>query len=314
MRVTVLGGTGFIGRHVSRLLAKAGNEVTVIHRGRTPSRMQGARSVHADRHSPADLARALRAAAPELLIDMIAYAAADVERLLGVFPSSVERLVVISSGDVYQSYAAFLGLGPPPRSSAPPDEQAPLRATLYPYRSQAEGPADLRYSYEKILVERTARAASPAPVTTLRLPMVYGPADRQRRVTGWLERLGQHPEELRINAAQAAWRCTRGYVEDVAAAICLASLAKRGRGEVFNVGESDALSELEWVGTIAAAAGWRGRIVADPNEPPTMPGHWEVPLVVSTARIRTVLSYTDPIGRAEGLRRTVGDVQVRSEM
>jgi nucleoside-diphosphate-sugar epimerase len=76
---------------------------------------------------------------------------------------------------------------------------------------------------------------------------------------------------------------------------------------VFNVGESDALSELEWVGAIAAAAGWKGRLVAAPDEPPTVPGRWEVPLVTDTRRIRTVLGYTDPIGRAEGLRRTVAE-------
>jgi nucleoside-diphosphate-sugar epimerase len=307
MRVTVLGGTGFIGRHVSRLLAKAGNEVAVVHRSDTPLGTPRVRSLKADRQAAVELAIALRTAAPQVLIDMTAYAPADVERLLSVVPSSLERLVVISSADVYQSYAAFLGLSPVPRFPTAVDEQAPVRTQLYPYRSQAEGPDDQRYSYEKILVERTARSASPAPVTMLRLAMVYGPGDRQGRVSGWLQRLGANPNELRLNAAQAGWRCTRGYVEDVAGAICLAALAKRGRGEVFNVGESDALSELEWVGAIAAAAGWKGRLVADPDESPTMPGRWEVPLVTSTRRIRTVLAFTDPIGRQEGLRRTVAE-------
>jgi nucleoside-diphosphate-sugar epimerase len=307
VRVTLLGGTGFIGRHVSRLLAKAGHEVTAVHRGKTPGGMRGVRILRADRQAPTELASAFRTATPQLLIDMTAYQTLDVERLLGVFPSSVERLVMISSGDVYQSYAAFLGLSPPPKALGPADEQSHVRTQLYPYRPQADGPSDPRYSYEKILVERTARAASPVPVTTLRLPMVYGPGDRQRRVSGWLDKLGAHPVELRINAAQAAWCCTRGYVEDVAAAICLAALAKRGRGEVLNVGEGDALTEQQWVTAIATAAGWPGQVVTDPDEPPTMPGRWEVPIVMNTRRIRTVLSYTDPIGRAEGLRRTVAE-------
>jgi nucleoside-diphosphate-sugar epimerase len=35
MRVLVIGGTGFIGRHVTRRLIQAGHEVTVFHRGET---------------------------------------------------------------------------------------------------------------------------------------------------------------------------------------------------------------------------------------------------------------------------------------
>ena len=190
MRVAVLGGTGFIGHHVTRSLVEAGEDVTTIHRGYTPVRVPGVRSVTADRQSSATLASALTAAAPHVLIDMAAYTGEDMERLLTAVPASLERLLVISSGDVYWTYAAFLGLSSALAPAAAVHEGAPLREQLYPYRAQAKGPEDLLYSYEKIVVERTARTGAGVPVTILRLPMVYGPEDPQKRVGGYLERLG----------------------------------------------------------------------------------------------------------------------------
>lgn len=126
----------------------------------------------------------LAEAGPAVLVDMIAYSAEDVERLLPSLPATLERLVVISSGDVYRTYGAFLGHEPAGSTPSPLDESAPLRKSRYPYRAVAPGPDDLRYRYEKIDVEEIARGAAPVPVTVLRLPMVYGPKDPQERVAG----------------------------------------------------------------------------------------------------------------------------------
>jgi nucleoside-diphosphate-sugar epimerase len=190
---------------------------------------------------------------------------------------------------------------------APLAESAPLRERWYPYRDMAPGPDDMTYSYEKILVERAAQSAPGVAATVLRLPMVYGPGDRQRRVQGYVERLRRELARLALAPAEAAWRCTRGYVEDVAAAVALAASDERAAGQVFNVGEADALSEREWVAAIAAATGWAGEIVTDPSTPPQLPANWAVPLVMDTRRLRDLLGFAEPVGRAEGLRRIVRD-------
>src|SRR5512145_452540 len=97
MRVTVLGGTGFVGRHVTRQLVAAGAEVTTIARGTTASTGLAAQSLKADRADAGALVRALATAAPEVVIDMIAYQPRDIDLLLDALPTSVEQLVVISS-------------------------------------------------------------------------------------------------------------------------------------------------------------------------------------------------------------------------
>jgi nucleoside-diphosphate-sugar epimerase len=310
VRVTLLGGTGFIGHHLANSLLEAGADVSVIHRGTTPTRVPGLRCLTADRRDTAMLRNALAIAAPSVLIDMTAYRAGDIIGLLPALPPSLERLVVISSGDVYWTYGAFLGLTSGLAPTVALGEEGPLRDRLYPYRDRAEGPDDLLFEYDKILVEQAALAGAAAPVTILRLPMVYGPGDRQRRVGIYLHRFRADPSTLRINAAEAGWRCTRGYVEDVAWAIRLAALDPRASGRTFNLGEADALTQLEWVGAIAAAAQWPGAVLADVSEPPSMPANWQIPLVTETGCIRRVLGYEEPIGRKEGLRRSVAVASV----
>jgi nucleoside-diphosphate-sugar epimerase len=236
---------------------------------------------------------------------MIAYRQRDVETLLDALPASVARLVIISSSDVYATYGAFLGLEHDPVEARPSTEEAALRTVMFPYRRHASGPDDPLFSYEKILVERAAMAWTGGATTILRLPMVYGANDRQRRVAGYLERLRASAGSLYLDPGDAAWRCTRGYVEDVAAAIALAARSEAAAGAVFNVGEREALSELEWARAIAAAAGWEGRIDVDPETPTILQTDWSPHLIVDTSRIRERLGYAEPCGRDVGLRRSV---------
>jgi nucleoside-diphosphate-sugar epimerase len=301
----VLGGTGFISREVVGRLLKAGAKVSTIQRGRTGVTAPGARSVAADRADVAALRAALAEAAPAVLVDMIAYTAEDAERLVQSLPASLERLVVISSGDVYWSYGAFLGQERSKVTSHPVDESAPLRSTRYPYRAMASGPEDMRHGYEKMEVEEIARGRAGVPVTVLRLAMVYGPGDPQGRVAGSLARLRSAGGTLRVNASECGWRCTRGYVEDVAAGISLAALDGRATGATYNLGESDALSEREWLETVAEAAGVACDVIPDDDVAPSLPADWTIPLVADTRRIRSELGYREPVGRSEGLRRSL---------
>jgi nucleoside-diphosphate-sugar epimerase len=135
--------------------------------------------------------------------------------------------------------------------------------------------------------------------------MVYGPSDPQARVAGSLARLRSGAGTVRVNVAESEWRCTRGYVEDVAAGIALAALDARAIGATYNLGEADALSERKWLETVAEAAGVACRVVPDHDVAASLPANWAIPLVTDTRRIRSELGYREPVGRPEGVRRSL---------
>jgi len=107
----------------------------------------------------------------------------------------------------------------------------------------------------------------------------------------------------------SAWVGPRGYVENVAAAIALAAVDDRAAGRIFNVGEQDQPTELEWARRIADAMQWTGRFVTLPRDrmPPHLvqPGNTDQHWAISTTRIREELGYEEPVARDDAISRTI---------
>jgi nucleoside-diphosphate-sugar epimerase len=305
MRVLVIGGTRFIGLRLVRRLAAAGHEVAVFHRGRAPADLpSGVRTYLGDRRRLAGHATELRAFRPDVVVDMVALTEADALSAVAAFRGVTGRLVTISSGDVYRAYGIFARLEEGPPEPTPFREDDPLRQALYIARAGAK-PGDELHDYEKILVERVVMADPELPGTVLRLPMVYGPGDYQHRMAPYLRRMLDGRLVIVLNEGMARWRCLRGYVEDVAAAIARAATNPAAAGRVYNVAEPAAPTEAEWVAEIGKAFGWSGAIVPVPSD------RWQVPfntaqdLTVETSRIRSELGYREATDRDEALRETV---------
>jgi nucleoside-diphosphate-sugar epimerase len=270
MRIVVIGGTHFIGPHVVGSLK--GHEVVVLHRGRGCA---DATHIHTDRtRLPAGLHG-------DVVIDMWCMTEEHAKTLVDHFRD--ERLVVMSSGDVYRNYDGLRGRYTGAPDPIPLREDAPLRETRYPYPGS---------DYDKILVEEIVRGPR---ATILRLPAVYGPNDEQHRFAAWLQ------PDAKIDVKQAGWRWTRGYVENVAHAIILAALSDRAAGRTFNVGEPDAPTEQEWASMVA------GRDVESAaNVPGTLPVNFEYHLATDTTAIRRELGYAERIARPDAIAATVG--------
>jgi nucleoside-diphosphate-sugar epimerase len=308
MRVVVIGGTRFIGPLVVRRLSRMGHEVTVFHRGQTESdELPEVPHVHGDRQRLPDFSATFKQHAPDVVLDMLPMSEQDAQLVMAAFRGVARRVVAISSMDVYRAFARFNRFESGALEPVPFGEDAPLRERLYPYRDKIERLHD----YEKILVERVVMSDANLPGTVLRLPFVYGPQDNQHRLFGYLKRMDDHRPAIILDDGIAPWRSTRGYVENVAAAIVLAATDQRAAGRIYNVGDAAPLSELEWVQAVGRAAGWTGHVTVVPRD--RFPQHlawWEgaetnQDVVADTTRIRTELGYTEPVGPDEALRCTV---------
>ncbi len=306
MRVLVIGGTRFIGPPVVRRLVALGHDITVFHRGETEAELPASvRHIHGDRERLGDHGREIARLAPDIAIDMGALTEGDARAVVDTFCGVAKRLIVVSSQDVYRAYGRFHGTEPGPLEALPCTENSALRTALYPYRGQIAGLDD----YEKILVERVAMGAPDLPATIVRLPAIFGEGDYQHRLAIELRRMDDDRPAIILDERLAAWRWTRAYVQNAAAAIVLAAADERAAGRIYNAGD-DALSYADWVRAIGEAAGWQGEVVSLPSErlpkhlrPP--PGDYRQHLVADTMRIREELGYEDVVSRDEGLRRAI---------
>jgi nucleoside-diphosphate-sugar epimerase len=315
MRILIIGGTGFIGRHVTRMLAERGHELAVFHRGMTfPALPGGVRHFSGDRRSLSSHAPELRAFAPHVVVDVVLSSGSQARTLIDVFRGVAARVVALSSMDVYRACGVLHRLEPGPLEPLPLTEDSALRTALHTYpREQVRMLQQvfgwLDEEYDKIPVERAVLGDPEVSGTILRLPMVYGPGDPLHRFFPILKRIEDGRRLMAFEERHAAFRSPRGYVENVAWAIVQAATSDVAAGRIYNVAEEHAYSELDWARGIAAAAGWQADFVVLPaNRAPAhlvmasnLDQHW----VADSSRIRRELGYREPVPHEDALRRTI---------
>ncbi len=289
MRVLVIGGTRFVGRHVVEELNRRGHQVTVFHRGAHEAAWEfPVAHLHGERR---ELAARTAGVAFDALIDMHAMNDRDSRWVVDAFRGRVAHSVHVSSMDVYRAWEA-VQTGGPATDAVPLGEEAPLRPTLYLYRGKHPG----MEQYDKILMERTVLGAgSGFPATVVRLPMVYGPHDGQRRERMFLRRILDGVPI--VMGGGSAWLWHRVFAKEAARAIVLAAESDQAPGHVFNVGEPVVLTMYQWAEAIGRAAGIAADIRLVPDA--VLPKHLaflstqQQHMVADTTKIRHLLGYAE---------------------
>ncbi|WEK56042.1 MAG: NAD-dependent epimerase/dehydratase family protein [Candidatus Cohnella colombiensis] len=300
MKILVIGGTGFIGLYVVKELIQAGHEVAIFNRGNSnPSLLNNnILMISGDRQQLNDFRYEFLKFQPDVVVHMGAYTKRDAETAIATFEGITNRIVVLSSMDVYHGYGILIG-SEDGLVATPLSEKSALRHKLYPYGGE----------YEKIHVEDLIMKCSSISGTILRLPMVYGPGDPSHRLYKYAKRVHDNREFIILDDLFATWRASRGYVENVAHAISLATTDDRATNQIYNVGEINTLSEYEWLHNIKTLLHWSGEILAIPRgELPeeliypslNLKQNWDI----DTTKIREQLGFQEIVSFEEGIINT----------
>jgi nucleoside-diphosphate-sugar epimerase len=293
MRAVILGGTGAIGGATALRLARAGWSVEVT--GRSPRlmpeelRAAGVRFHEADRGDTVAI-EALVGDGADLLVDLVAYRAADARALLPVL-GAVHSPVVISSRAVYvDADGRHINGDEPPRFTVPLPESNP---TLPPAADDVDPYTREGYAPSKVAVERVL-LDSGLPVTVIRPSKVHGRWARNARTRSFVERMLRGDEVIPLARRGAS-------IDHLTAADNTAALIETVAGSpaarVLNSADPDAPSAADIVCAIGDALSWQGRIELLPGDDDDGAHPWAAPNpIVLDTTASEALGYR-PVGR-----------------
>jgi 2'-hydroxyisoflavone reductase len=180
MKLLLLGGTVFLGRHIVEAALARGHEVTLFNRGQhNPDLFPGVEKLRGDRNG--DLV-ALAGRQWDAAIDTCGFVPRAVRASAEALKNSVDHYTFISSISVFADFSVE-GI----------DESSPL-ARLED--ESVEEVTNETYGALKALCEQAAEEVMPGRVLVVRPGLIVGPDDPTDRFTYWPHRMAQGGEML----------------------------------------------------------------------------------------------------------------------
>ena len=175
MKILVLGGTQFVGRHIVEALLAAGHAVTILNRGMSPDALPAAvERLRGDRDEGHVGLRALAGRSWDTCVDVTGYLPRQVRSSADMLASNVRRYVYVSAVRVY---------GDP--------QDRPVREThalVAPAGEDVIEIDNVTYGTLKVACENIVQGIYAERSTILRPQIVVGPHDPSGRYTYWLKR------------------------------------------------------------------------------------------------------------------------------
>lgn len=169
MRLLILGGTGFLGRHLTQEALARGHQLTLFNRGRTaPEMFPEAEHLRGDRHG--DLS-ALHGREWQVVIDTSGRDPEAVGASAGLLAPACEHYIFVSS---ISAYGTFPERGIDEDTPTAPDASADI----------AGG-----YGVDKAACERVVAETFGGRSALIRAGLLVGPHDPTERFTRWVREL-----------------------------------------------------------------------------------------------------------------------------
>jgi UDP-glucuronate 4-epimerase len=305
-RILVTGGAGFIGSHVVEAFLRQGADVAIVDNLDSfyPVALKlgnleeiaatgTIRNYQADIRHPEDLEAIFQAERPEMVIHLAAlagvrpsimrprdYAEVNVGGTLNLFELSrrfgVRKFLFASSSSVYGATAPV-----------PFTENATGLKPISPYAATKLAGELLAYTYAHLYG---------LPIVCLRFFTVYGPRQRPDLAIRKFAELIDAGKPVPIYGDGTAGRDFT-YVDDIVRGI-LAAADFETAFDVFNLGNSHAVTVLELVRLLEKTLGKRATLDFRPAQPGDVPLTW-----ADISKTRQCLGYEPSVTLEEGLQR-----------
>ena len=306
VRVLVLGGTGFIGRHVARQLGLAGASLHLA--ARTPDRIAESLArlgltgipLQADLSRPGAGAELIRSVRPSITFNLAGYGVDPLER----DPLLAERLNHTLVTELAEAAGAMGSSEWPGQHLVHAGSAAEYGAATGPLGDDTPAEPTSLYGRTKLAgTDAVGRATGAGTLRGIpvRLFTVYGPGERSGRLLPALIAAAQAGRDLPLTAGEQRRDFT--YVEDVAEGLLrLGLVAAPAPGPVnLATGRLESVRRFaERAATVLGLPATRLRFGALPGRPDEM-AHGEV----STAGLRALCGWVPATTIEEGVRRTL---------
>ena len=191
MKLLIIGGTRFVGRHLVTAALVRGHEVTLFNRGRQSEPLEGVETILGDRFT--DLAK-LEGRRWDAVIDMPGLLPSAVRASAELLRDAVGLYVFVSSVSVYAD-VSVPGVDENGLLETLTQEQLDRANAIDPSQATAAAYGDL-YGGLKTLCEQAVEEAMPGRVLVLRPGLIAGPYDYTDRFTYWVARVARGGEVL----------------------------------------------------------------------------------------------------------------------
>jgi 2'-hydroxyisoflavone reductase len=192
MKLLILGGTRFLGRHLVTAALARSHEVTLFNRGKLSSDLAGVETIHGNRNS--DLTK-LQGRRWDAVIDTCGYLPASVRASAEALSGSIDNYVFISSLSVYKDVSTP-GIDETAAVAALIDEQLEKANAIDSSGQVSAVTYGEMYGGLKALCEETLEEILPDRVLIIRPGLIVGSHDYTDRFTYWVERVARGGEVL----------------------------------------------------------------------------------------------------------------------
>jgi 2'-hydroxyisoflavone reductase len=179
LRILILGGTQFLGVHITERALARGHKVTLFNRGKTHTELfPQVEKLQGDRDGQLDI---LKGHTWDAVIDDSGYVPRHVRLSAQLLAPTIKQYLYVSS---ISAYAGF---------TTPNDEDSALGKLADPGTEKVDGGS---YGPLKALCEQEVKRALPGRFTIIRPGYVAGPQDHTDRFTYWPARAARGAEML----------------------------------------------------------------------------------------------------------------------